>query len=1117
MAPARADWSSHQLTEFLAAISARAEKEGAIALGVERAAEVLEADVGAFVAEGRVIASVGFPQGHVPEDALVELSNRGPGAGALPGLGPCQTIVARGEKPLPATLLLARLGDEPFSREETNLLGGMLRLLLVNDRILRVLGQERAAREEAQKAADDNARLLASLAERHRFLERLSALQRSITRRDPLGDILDTILEGAGETFGADDEVTLQLMNVPPAGRNVPAASRLALGPAADATSRAAAERRLVVLDAPGPPAAPGAGAGSPPMSVAMAAPVFEEGRCVGILVVGSADPARAFMEGDREALLAFAEHTSLALTDAATTEAVRQKNRLLELLELAAVSANEAESLDDALQTCLDLVCTSTGWPVGVAYHPGTGGSPVPVPSRCAHDELSSSAASSASESLGSIGPTLAQEVLKTGRPVWLDDITTLAGPGNHHPMVTDLVSGFAFPVLVGREAVAVLEFFSITGEEPSIELSDSLAQVGTQLGRVVERTRSAEALRETTERTRRVIAAATDAFVSVDAADVITACNPAAEAMFGWSAQEAVGREVADAIVAPAHREAYRRERRAYLLGNHEPAGLVTEIVAVHTDGHTFPIEVAVWPVRSGEGWEFNAFARDISVRKRAEQELAGARDASLEASRLKSEFLATTSHEIRTPMNGILGMTRLLLDTRLDEDQRECAEGVERSAEVLLAIINDILDISKIEAGRLSLESVDFDVTTVIEEVTSLLTGAAVSKGLTLTSEIRPGIPALVSGDPLRLRQILTNLVSNAVKFTDSGGVIVRAGTVALGRPEPADKGVALHVEVVDTGIGIPEAAQGAIFEVFRQADASTTRRFGGTGLGLAITRQLVAMMGGEIGVHSAPGSGSSFWFRIPLAQPVGHDARTKNRAGSTAGAPPGGARVLVVEDNMVNQRILIKSLERVGYRVDVAATGTEALAALEAHRFHLVLMDCQMPEMDGYEATRQIRQREAGGRHTPVVAITASAMASDRDRCLAAGMDDFIAKPISPAELLEKVAGWSRWGASQAGGPEPVTVPREQAPPPGYGPAAELEQSPLNGSVLEHLLASLGDEGNPVLAEMIDLFLEDTPSSVSGMQASVRAGDDQALAGAGRPPPARRSRVPGRRSP
>jgi len=617
---------------------------------------------------------------------------------------------------------------------------------------------------------------------------------------------------------------------------------------------------------------------------------------------------------------------------------------------------------------------------------------------------------------------------------------------------------------------------------------------------------------------------------------------------------------------------------------------------------DGTRIYVRWALHPWRGPEGTIDGvvASAQNVDVLVRARQE-------ALEASRLKSEFVANMSHEIRTPMNGVIGMTRLLLDTDLTPEQREYSQIIDDSGRALLDIINDILDFSKIEAGRLDLEVVDFDLRRAVREALGTFAEAAQVKGLELLSLIHHDVPGALRGDPGRLRQVLTNLVGNAVKFTEKGEVVLRV-TLAEGGAEA----VLVRFEITDTGIGIGPEVRSRLFQAFVQADGSTTRKYGGTGLGLSISKRLVGMMGGQIDVASEPGQGSTFWFtarfekqpqaaapppvptprlagrrvlvvddnatnrqilrqqlahwglrvtsvedgpralgalraavagsapyelvvldmRMPgmdgltlariikgdpaiagvklalltsfgqkghgaqatragisgyLTKPVDeadlHDCLCEILGGARRPAlvtrhslreqrPPSSARILVAEDNEVNQKVAVKTLERLGYRVEVADSGQEAVEACARTPYDALLMDCQMPVMDGFAATALIREREGKDRHTPIIAMTASAMVGDREKCLAAGMDDYVSKPIHPEVLDQVLRRWLR---------KPAIAPSELAPvaPPGPGAA-----SPIDEAVIETLLSI--DEDGALLVEVIDTFLRIAPKRLESLR-------------------------------
>jgi PAS domain S-box-containing protein len=503
--------------------------------------------------------------------------------------------------------------------------------------------------------------------------------------------------------------------------------------------------------------------------------------------------------------------------------------------------------------------------------------------------------------------------------------------------------------------------------------------------------------------ERYRDLFENANDLIITFDLQGRLTSMNRAASLITGYSLEEAAGASLLDFIV-PEQRAAAAEILRSLAAGHATPT---FDLELVTKEGQRRTVEINAHLLsRSGRQPEIEAIARDVTGRMRAEAELKHAKEAAEAANLAKSEFLANMSHELRTPLNGLMGMAELALTTELSVEQRDYLSTVRASAELLLSIINEILDFSKIESGKMALDPVCFTLRPLVDEALKPLAVRARQKDLAFTFDVRPDIPEYLEGDPLRLRQVLVNLTGNAVKFTEKGGI-----SVVLECQERTAAGVLLHASVADTGIGIAAEKHAKIFEAFVQADGSTTRRYGGTGLGLAISSRLAALMGGRVWLESQPGSGSTFHFtaRLGFAQASAAEPAAAKAAPDALPAAPGRKlRLLLAEDNSVNQKLAVAILEKQGHSVAVASNGVEALRAIGSESFDLVLMDVQMPVMDGIECTRAIRAAESGtGRHLPILAMTAHALNTDRERCLAAGMDLYISKPIRVRELVDAI--------------------------------------------------------------------------------------------------------------
>ncbi|TVO51889.1 response regulator [Denitromonas halophila] len=743
-----------------------------------------------------------------------------------------------------------------------------------------------------------------------------------------------------------------------------------------------------------------------------------------------------------------------------------------------------------------------------------------------------------------------------------------------------------------------------------------DETQALSEALLHAAERVRQAQdRLAASHARMRAITDAALDSIITIDAAGCVIDFNPAAENCFGYRREDTLGHPIAELIIPPHLREAHNRGMAHYLATGDGPVlSRQIEVLAMRKDGDTFPADMAIVPIDLNGAPAFTAYLRDISGRKQSEQALLEAKSLAETANQAKSDFLANMSHEIRTPMNAIIGMTDLALETRLDDEQREYLTLSRDAADSLLSIVNDLLDYSKIAVGRLDFERIGFGLRDCIALSHRTLKDAAERKHLSFTYHVAPTVPDHLVGDPHRLRQVLINLIGNALKFTETGHI-----TIHVGLTESTADSTELKFSVEDSGIGIAKDKQQLIFDAFSQADTSSTRRFGGTGLGLTICSQLIDSMQGKLWVDSEPGKGSTFHFTArfgrasapaaPITRPAetdlgslrilviaGNEASRSHLTGmieswnmlcdtcasgaealagfsgegpevryhaivadtdlgdmsafrfferlnthalahppirlmtANAGQRGDAARcrslgiqaylsrpiepsdlldaillaigtdgiqplitrhslreqrrrlnVLLAEDNKVNQMLALRLLEKLGHATHVVNNGLEALAACESTHFDVVLMDVQMPEMGGFEATAKLREREAvTGRHTPIIAMTAHAMPGDRERCLAAGMDDYVAKPVQPTSLAAALA-------AIVSGDQRV-VHREAA--------AAVASRPLTAFDQDTLLANLGGD-RELMMQLAALYLDDEIALRESLKIACSGGDLQAI--------------------
>jgi PAS domain S-box-containing protein len=799
------------------------------------------------------------------------------------------------------------------------------------------------------------------------------------------------------------------------------------------------------------------------------AVPVQIEGELLAVLVLNGTQPFE-FGPLDQELLDSFVVQAALAIRNARLyREAERRQQRLAALVEV-----NQRLTRGLELSTVLEAIAEATAMLFG-----GEAGFRLLEGDALVRSGATPGARVAMPLERIRLGESISGLVAASGEPIVLADVASdeRALPASRAALDPDRNGAMmCVPLRSGERVLGTLDVYRPRGYRFSEEELSLVTSLANQAAIAIENAHLYASLERALRSNELILNSVGEGIVGLDLEGRCTFANPAVVNLTGYAVEELVGRSFHSAVHLddPDH-EAQPEDacpvRRA-LTGQDDcwPPDLTFR----RKDGSSFPVEAVNAPiledgVRVGDVILF----RDVTERKAIE--------------RLKDEFASVVSHELRTPMNGVIGMTGLLLGSELSPRQREYVEAVRRSGEALLTIINDILDFSKVEAGKLDLDLAQLAPRELVAEVCKLLGDQARAGGLELSWRVAEEVPALLVGDAGRLRQVLTNLIGNAVKFTERGEITLRVALV-----DESAAAATVRFEVTDTGIGISPDAGGRLFQAFSQADSSTTRRFGGTGLGLAICKRLVELMQGEIGFRSEPGRGSTFWFAVPLTRPsaAGLDGPAPRQPAGVAvqptmlasEAPP----LLVVEDSAINQQVAVRMLEALGLRSRVVANGEEALAALAEQTYSAILMDCQMPVMDGYEAASAIRRAEAGQRHIPIIALTANAMRGDRERCLAAGMDDYLAKPIRRGELA---AALQRWLLLD----EPPAAPTR--PTPGEPP---LGGGPVDPAALARL-RQLQRPGQPnIVRKLIDQFLSDAARHRATLERARAEGDSPALA-------------------
>ena len=686
-----------------------------------------------------------------------------------------------------------------------------------------------------------------------------------------------------------------------------------------------------------------------------------------------------------------------------------------------------ESGTMRQVTAKVMQMTCQQLGWTAGILWMLDGDENKLRM-AELWHDPMCDISALVAQSRAMSImaGEGIPGLVLQTEHSRWCHDFAQQPdSPRAACALNCQLRGSLGFPIVARGETLGVVELFASEVVESDESQVQVLTKIGNQMGQFIVRKSSEDLLWRSNALQKAILEGAAYTIISTTPDGTIVTFNHAAEKHLGYTAAEVIGLQTPGIFHLPEEVAARAAELSIELGREIEPGfeAFVAksrlgkpderEWTYVRKDGSHFPVMLCVTTLfdMQDQVIGYLGIGSDITVQKRAAQELLKAKEIAEAASQAKSDFLATMSHEIRTPMNGIIGMSSLLLDTELVPKQREMVDAVRQSGDALMTIIEDILDFSKIEARKLDLVEEAFRLDSVISGVVDLLQHKAAARSIDLIVRVAPDVPDSFMGDPGRLRQILMNLVGNGLKFTDEGSIRIEVNS----QNSTTAGTVNLEISVTDTGIGMTAEQQSQLFQAFTQVDSSTKRRFGGTGLGLAISKRLVELMGGSIGVESKRHEGSRFWVRLPLRVvesqklPLKDDLAARDESAPYSAADGSKPRVLLVEDNEVNARMAMMMLEKNGYPGEVARDGEEAVERFASGVYDGILMDCHMPNMDGYEATRAIRALESSPLwqrpRCRIIAMTANVMPGERERCLDAGMDDYVSKPLRAKQFIE----------------------------------------------------------------------------------------------------------------